>query len=196
MKENIFILSVVTIVAILSYAFINKNNNCQNKAVQNSADINTIKVGDKVADFTLPNALDKPVTLYDELKKGPVVITWYRGGWCPICNLTLHELQEYLPEIQANGANLIAISPETPDESISFKEKNELKFEVLSDSKNKVAKQLGIIDEKSSKGRHGEVPLPATIIVNKEGIVTYTFIPKNYRKRAEPEEIIVELKKL
>lgn len=194
MKENIFILSVVTIVAILSYAFINKNTNCQNKAVQNSDDINTIKVGDKIADFTLPNALHKPVTLYDELKKGPVVITWYRGGWCPVCNLTLHELQEYLPEIQANGANLIAISPETPDESISFKEKNELKFEVLSDSKNTVAKQLGIIDEK--KGRHGEVPLPATIIVDKDGIVTYAFIPKNYRKRAEPEDIVSELKKL
>ncbi len=83
------------------------------------------------------NALNKPVSLYDELKNGPVVLTWYRGGWCPYCNITLHVLQERLPEFKNEGATLIALTPEVPDKSLSTSEKNELKFTVLSDIDNK-----------------------------------------------------------
>jgi peroxiredoxin len=74
--------------------------------------------------------------------KGPVVLTWYRGGWCPYCNMTLHYLQEQLPNIQLKGANLLALTPELPDKSMSTVEKHELQFEVLSDVGNKQRRNM------------------------------------------------------
>ncbi|MDF9796854.1 peroxiredoxin [Catalinimonas alkaloidigena] len=105
------------------------------------------QVGAIAPDFTLNNALGKPVKLSDYLKKGKVILTWYRGNWCPFCNLTLHALQEELSNFKAHGANLIALTPELPDESISTSEKHGLQFEVLSDVGNKVAKEYGIVFE-------------------------------------------------
>ena len=102
------------------------------------------QVGDQAPDFTLNNALGKPVSLGDYLKKGNVVLTWYRGGWCPYCNFTLQELQNELPNFTTDGANLIALTPELPDQSITTAEKNNLKFEVLSDLGNKIAKEYGL----------------------------------------------------
>ena len=92
-----------------------------------------LNIGDKTPDFTLSNALNKPVSLYNELKNGPVILTWYRGGWCPYCNITLHNLQERLPEFQQAGATLMALTPELPDKSLSTSEKHNLEFTVLSD---------------------------------------------------------------
>ncbi|CAM3600128.1 redoxin domain-containing protein [Flavobacterium gelidilacus] len=87
-----------------------------------------LNVGDKAPNFTLKNALNKSVYLYDELKNGPVILTWYRGGWCPYCNITLNFLQEKLPEFKNAGATLIALTPEKPDKSLSTTEKNKLEF--------------------------------------------------------------------
>ncbi|GMT50343.1 MAG: hypothetical protein IEMM0008_1882 [bacterium] len=92
-----------------------------------------IKKGDKAPDFELNNATGKKVKLSDLLKKGSVVIVWYRGGWCPYCNIQLHALQKYLPEMKSLNATLVAITPHTPDNSISMIEKHKLQFEVLSD---------------------------------------------------------------
>jgi peroxiredoxin len=85
------------------------------------------------------------VQLNDYLKKGPVVLTWYSGGGCPYCNITLLYLQEQLLNIQLKRAVLLALTPELPDKSISTTEKHQLQFEVLSDVGNKVAKQYGIV---------------------------------------------------
>ena len=86
---------------------------------------NSLKTGDKVPDFNLPDARGGYVRLHDLLTKGPVVISFYRGGWCPYCNLELRALQNVLPEIRQLGAELVAISPQLPDESLSTAEKNE-----------------------------------------------------------------------
>jgi len=163
------------------------------------------QVGDKAPDFTLTNALGEPVTLSDYLKKGKVVLTWYRGGWCPYCNLTLHALQEELANFKANGAQLIALTPELPDESISTSEKHELEFEVLSDVGNQVAKEYGIVfqltdevaemynqsfDLNNHNGdESNELPLAATYIVNENGEIVYAFLDADYRNRAEPAEL-------
>ena len=173
----------------------------------------TLKVGEQVPDFTLPNALTKAVTLKELLQAGPVVISFYRGQWCPYCNLELRTLQQYLPLIQEQGATLVAISPQTPDNSLSTAEKNELTFEVLSDVGNQVAKKFGLVFTLPEQLRpiyegfginlpaHNgdetyELPLAATYIIDRKGTVVYCFVDSDYTKRLDPEIIVQTLSKL
>jgi peroxiredoxin len=164
------------------------------------------QVGDTAPDFVLNNAVGEPVQLQEYLKKGKVVLTWYRGGWCPYCNLTLHELQLQLDNFKLNGATLIALTPELPDSSISTTAKHDLEFEVLSDVGNKVAKEYGIVfkltDEVAAlynqafdmNGYNGdesnELPLAATYIIDENGQIIYAFLDADYRNRAEPSELV------
>lgn len=168
------------------------------------------QVGDVAPNFELKNAVGKIVSLQSYLAKGPVVLTWYRGGWCPYCNLTLQYLQHELPNFKLNGANLIALTPELPDNSMNTVEKNNLEFEVLSDIGNKVAKEYGIVFKltdaiiKKYNGRlekfngddSNELPLAATYIINTDGKIVYAFLDADYRNRAEPFEITAQLKTL
>ena len=183
------------------------------EAVAESGILETaINVRDKAPDFTLKNATGESVSLSDYLAKGPVILTWYRGGWCPYCNITLHYLQEFLPQFQAAGANLLALTPELPDSSLSTSEKHELEFAVLSDLQNGVAKDYGIVFTliqevatayQNSFGLHeyngdesDELPLAATYVIDQEGIVQWAFLDKDYRNRAEPEDILKAVKGL
>ena len=164
-----------------------------------------LQKGEKAPDFILTNAEGIDISLYEYLKKGPVVLTWYRGGWCPYCNLTLHALQEELPNIISAGGNLIALTPELPDNSLDTKEKHELQFEVLSDVGNKVGHQYGIVynltpelaDAYHKKfnihaqngDQSNQLPLAATYVIDQRGIVEYAFLDADYRNRAEPIEL-------
>lgn len=180
-----------------------------------SSDIakNALKTGDQATDFTLSNAVGKTVSLKDYLKKGPVVLSFYRGGWCPFCNLEFTALHNILPQIKALGATLIGISPETPDTSLSTIEKHQLKFEVLSDEGNEISAQYGLVMSVSEKMRphyfkwgfdlptlNGdetyELPLPATYIIGTDGIITADYINKDYTQRMEPEDIIIALENM
>ena len=102
-----------------------------------------IAVGEIAPNFTLLDATGKAVNLRSKLNEGPLVLSFYRGGWCPFCNLELQALQALLPEIKALGANLIGISPETPDTSMTTVEKQQLQFDVLSDVGNNTARDYG-----------------------------------------------------
>ena len=166
------------------------------------------KVGDKAPDFTLKNATGKEVSLKSLLKDGPVVLTWYRGGWCPYCNIAMAAMQKELPAIKKAGAQLVALSPELPDKTLSTKEKNHLEFEVLSDLNHSVAKDYGILFELTPKVRElykqkfdltefngkdagdGSLPLAATYIIDTDGTIRWAFLDADYRKRAEPAEIV------
>ncbi|MCL4121743.1 UNVERIFIED_CONTAM: hypothetical protein GTU68_011267 [Idotea baltica] len=176
------------------------------ESIENSGIISKAKqIGEQAPNFMLNNALGKPIALHDYLKKGKVVLTWYRGGWCPYCNLTLHQLQQELGNFKTHGATLIALTPELPDKSISTAEKHDLEFEVLSDIGNKIAKQYGIVfkltdavakrynDAFDLNGFNGdesnELPLAATYIINEQGVIIYAFLDADYRNRAEPSEI-------
>jgi peroxiredoxin len=183
------------------------------EAVKNSGILeNALNVGDKAPDFVLNNALNNPISLYDELKNGPVILTWYRGGWCPYCNITLQFLQNKLPEFQQAGATLIALTPELPDKSLSTSEKNELQFSVLSDVGNKVGKSYGVVFELTTDvasiyedafgmsdyngDESYQLPLAATYIIDQNGIIKYAFLDADYRKRAEPNDLIEVLETL
>ncbi|MEM8778304.1 MAG: peroxiredoxin-like family protein [Cyanobacteria bacterium P01_G01_bin.49] len=174
---------------------------------------NSLKCGDTMPNFRLSNALGKTRELQDLLQKGTVIISFYRGGWCPYCNLELRTLQQYLPQFQALGANLVAISPETPDNSLSTTEKNELTFEVLSDVGNQFAKTLGLvftlpealrpiyqnfgIDLAAYNGDNSfELPIPATYVVTQDTKIVEAFIEPDYTKRLDPEAIISTLENL
>ncbi len=175
-------------------------------------DILKINTGDKAPNFSLLNAIGETITLYKLLQKGKVILTFYRGTWCPYCNLQLQQYQQILEESNSLGANLVAISPQTPDESLTIKEKNELKFEVLSDNGNIVAKQfttvfknadaplramtsLGIDFNAHYPDDSQELPVPAVFIIEKNGMVSFAkAIDGDYRNRVEAVEIVNALK--
>lgn len=171
------------------------------------------KVGDTLADFTLPNHQGDRKSLSELREKGPVVITFYRGGWCPYCNMELRAYQNILAEINETGATLIAISPELPDQSLTTAEKNQLKFDVFTDISGEYIKeiglsftlpeslqhiypQLGINVEKHNGTGEFTLPLAGTLIVDSEGKITYAFVDTDYTKRADPCEIVEHLRRL
>jgi len=171
---------------------------------------NAAKKGDVFPDFKLPNAKGEEVALSNILEKGKAVITFYRGGWCPYCNLELKAFQNVLPEIKEKNATLIAITPETPDNTLSTQEKNELEFEVLSSENNGLARDLnlvfklpddlanlynkfGIDLEQSQGNQENELPIAATYIVEQDGTIGYHFLAEDYKLRADPEEVLANL---
>lgn len=169
------------------------------------------QVGEKLASFELPNQHGQTVFLSDLFKHGPVVVTFYRGGWCPYCNLALKTLQDNLGLIQELGATLVAISPETPDHTVTTAEKNAIGFPVLSDVGNGYAKQLGLvfvlpkslqelypqfgIDVPAHNGDASyTLPVPATYVVDPQGYIRYAFANVDYKQRASVDAIVEALK--
>lgn len=114
------------------------------KAKEFQQGAHAIKIGQKAPSFELPNPEGKSISLDSLLDNGPLVVTFYRGDWCPYCNLQLRALQAKLGEIYALGATLIAISPQVPDGSLTKNEIAEMEFTVLSDQDAKVASQYGV----------------------------------------------------
>ncbi|MEL6246409.1 MAG: peroxiredoxin-like family protein [Cyanobacteria bacterium J06648_16] len=172
---------------------------------------NALSVGAQAPDFALPNATGTTVKLSELLQQGPVVINFYRGEWCPYCNLELRAFQQLLPEFKQAGAQLVAISPELPDHSLSVTEKNELEFAVLSDVGNKVSKDYGLvftldptlrpiyekfgIDVPASNGDDSyELPMPATYVIDQSGNIRFAFADADYTKRAEPQAVLAVVK--
>jgi peroxiredoxin len=170
-----------------------------------------LQAGQRMPDFALPDAAGKLVNSADLRAGGPLLISFYRGHWCPYCNLELQALQTELASIKSYGATLVAISPQTPDQSLTTQEKNELQFPVLSDIGNGVARQFGLvftldaglrpiyqsfgIDITAHNGDDSfELPVAATYLVAQDGTVLKTFINIDYRERLSPEKAINWLK--
>lgn len=175
---------------------------------------NVLKVGEQAPNFELPDALGNQIKLSGLLENGAVVVTFYRGSWCPYCNLQLRALQAKLPEIQSLGATLVAISPEVPDASMTNNEISEMDFTVLSDQDAKVASKFGVawevpeflldhmrvdrnLDLKQINNGNGTVlPIPATFIVGTDGAIQWSYVNVDYRTRSEPDEIVEALKSI
>jgi peroxiredoxin len=174
---------------------------------------NAIGAGDRVADFTLPDPGGRSVSLTNILKAGPVVLTFYRGGWCPYCNIQLRAYQAILPELAALGARLVAISPQRAEGSLSTSETNGLTFDVLSDVGNVVARAFGLVwslpEELRAALRSNnkvlpeingdeswELPVPATYVIAPDGRVALAAVEVDYRRRLEPGAILASLRSL
>ncbi|MGB2685514.1 MAG: peroxiredoxin-like family protein [Olleya sp.] len=165
-------------------------------------------------EFNLPDPKGDQTSLSNLLNQGPVVVTFYRGSWCPYCNLQLRALQARVKDIHALGATLVAISPEVPDGSLTENDINNMDFIVLSDQDAKVASSYGVawkvpdflmdhmrvdrnLDLKQINNGNGSVlPIPATFIIGQDGLVKWNYVNVDYRTRSEPEEITEALKKL
>ena len=170
-------------------------------------------VGEMAPDFTLPAADGRMVSLEGLIAGGPAVIVFYRGGWCPYCNITLVGFQRVLPEIERRGARLIAVSPERPEHAANTRRNGALGFEVLSDPDGRVARLFGLwftlpddlahtyralgIDLPARNGNNSwALPMPATYVVGRDGVVAYAFVEADYTQRAEPAEVIAALDRL
>jgi peroxiredoxin len=173
-----------------------------------------LAIGDHAPNFTLPDARGKSVTLADLLVQGPVVVTFYRGEWCPYCNVQLRGLQAALPHFHELGASLVAISPQAPDHGLTITEKDELTFPVLSDLDQEVIRayriqftltgdledlQVNVFqnDPATQNADHTRsLPVPATFVIDRDGIVRAAFVSADWRYRPGPAEIIAALKAL
>src|SRR6266481_1228031 len=168
---------------------------------------NAKQVGDRAPEIILPDVHGQPFDVATLRATGPAIVTFYRGGWCPYCNLQLRAYQAVLPDIAARGATLVAISPQTPDFTLSTVQEKGLGFPVLSDGGNHVARRYGLVFVLSEalqelQKKFGnevprfngddswELPMPGTFIVSKEGIVRLASVDSDYRRRLEPAAIL------
>lgn len=168
------------------------------------------RTGDSAPTFTLKDHRGGDVSLQKLLGEGPVVLAFYRGQWCPYCDIQLRAYQEVLPQIRALGANLVAISPQTPDESLSTAEKRNLAFSVLSDVGNKVARSYGLVFKvpagldgvhkafgidlaKSNGDPSNELPVPGVFVIGRDGRIAFSYVNADYRERLEPAELLRRL---
>jgi peroxiredoxin len=173
-----------------------------------------VAVGDQLAPFTLPDATGQLQTLDELTVDGPAVIVFYRGGWCPYCNLTLRSYErDLLPQLSRYSARLIAISPETPDASLSTQEKDQLTYTVLSDTGAHLAGALRITFDPSQEGLGAQrtlgvdirttredggtrLPMPTVLIVDRDHIVRFVDIHPDYTGRTEASDIRAALQTL
>lgn len=170
----------------------------------------SLQRGATAPDFMLANQRGAPVTLSDLLRSNRVVITFYRGGWCPYCNIQLKAYQAVLPRLSALNALLVAISPQLPDASLSTAEQDGLTFDVLSDLGNQVARKFGLVytlpEELQAVLRSfnkvlpsingddsWELPVPATFVIDRDSRSLLSHVDVDYRNRLEPTAIIAAL---
>lgn len=172
-----------------------------------------LKVGDTLPEFVLPNAEGRLVSSRELLAQGPLVVAFFRGDWCPFCNLTLAALEDALPRIETTDARLVAMTPDANGLALRAKHRNSVHYDVLCDIDNGVAMQFGVVyrvpdeyrkfleDYKCDLGvRHGNdmwtLPMPSAFVIDRQGVIRYAFVNGDVLVRAEPDEIIAELKKL
>lgn len=167
-----------------------------------------LQIGDKAPAIVLPDAQGGTLDVATLLANGPVVVTFYRGGWCPFCNLELKAYQAVLPRLAAAGASLVAISPEKPDGTVDTVGKNALTFPVLSDVGQAVGKAFGIVYAFTEElrgvydgfkldipGRNGtaddwSLPLSATYVIGTDGVILFADTQADYRRRTDPLDVL------
>ena len=171
---------------------------------------NAKQVGDAAIDAQLVGWDGKTVTLSEVWKKGPVVLMWYRGGWCPYCSIQLRAMQKSMDQLKGAGATLVVLTPELPEKAKATAEANDLSMVALHDKDSVVAKQYGLVfqlpasivpayrDRIKLPEFNGnddmELPLAATYVINQEGKIAYAFLDADYKKRAEPAEVVEAVK--
>jgi peroxiredoxin len=172
-----------------------------------------LKIGDVMPSFLLPNAEGRLVFSDDLLRRGPLVVNFFRGNWCPYCRRTLEALELALPAIEGAGGHLVALTPDTGSHFAETKRQRNLTYEILSDVDGAIGLQFGVLFRAPERyrallvdagidleQRHGNagwfVPIPATFVVDQSGIVRGAFVNVDPTRRAEPDEIVGVLRDL
>ncbi len=166
-----------------------------------------LQVGDHAPEFTLPDVNGKPVSSADLLAKGPLIVTFIRGRWCPFCCATVEIWQSKLDEVKEASATLIAVSPMSSQQGDFMRDQHKLLFPILSDKGNQVAAQFGVAYAVPEYQQalfktvfinlphiHGEdswtLPLPATFVIGRDGVIRYSWADEDYTLRAEPSDVL------
>lgn len=187
--------------------------NANQQIIETGIEKTALKTGDTAPDFTLQSAKGGTVSLSERLKDGPVVVIFYRGGWCPYCNMELQAYQEELETLTSLGASLVAITPESPDNSLTTAEKNELSYDVLSDVGFEASDKFGLtfaFPEELVKVYSGfglnvpetngddawRLPIPAAYVIDQSGKIVLHHVDVNYTERLDPLDVIAALKAL
>lgn len=187
-------------------------SNSTQKLIHKELSKQALRENDLIPEFTLLNTTNQLIHINDVLDKHDyVVLSFYRGSWCPYCNLELKHLEKIQASLKILHTELIAISPQTNEQSLQAKEKLNLSFDILCDKNNAVAKKFGLVfsldDElrpiyenfgidilKSNKNGTFDLPMPATYVINKNHKIIYSFIDEDYTKRCEPNDILHAIK--
>ena len=181
--------------------------------VHSKIDENAIRSGAAIPFFTLPDSKDDLCDIAFRLQKGPLILSFYRGRWCPYCNLELRAYDDVVDAIEDHGASIVAVSPQTVDHTRQTAKMNDLEYDLLSDAGNRVARSFGLVfevpdDMKNVYRRHGmqlpafngddswELPIPATFVIDSEGKVAGRFVNADYSKRAEPSDVVALIEEL
>jgi peroxiredoxin len=171
-----------------------------------------LQVGDRAPDFTLTNTRGKRVALSTLLKKGPVVLFWYRGNWCPYCDAYLQAFSENLPSIYELGASILALSPELSEKAVVTRKENHVWYSILHDKNNQVARQYKLVYklpdeiltgfkdiinlEENNGTTSNELPITATYVVDQNRTIQYAFVDFDHTKRADPNDVIKKLQEI
>ena len=175
--------------------------------------LHSLRTGQKAPSFTLPDAVGQPVSLDTLLADGPVVLVFYRGNWCPYCNVQLRAYNQALAQFKAFNATLVAVSPQTPNLTSLTAEEKELRFPVLSDLGNTVAKQYGLAYQVGDAVYHtlhgvgidlatfngddsGELPLTGTFVIAQDGTIAWAATDANFKQRPDPAVLLDALASL
>jgi peroxiredoxin len=183
-------------------------------AVEQDGSAPGLSVGADAPDFVLPDATGRSVRLSELLRSAPVVLAFYRGEWCPYCNLTLRTWQERLAEMSKAGGQLVAISPQRPSNALSLTDKHELAFPVLSDESQDVIRAYKLrfnlppqlkelygnawaldLTEQNADGSWS-LPVPGTFVIGQDRRIKFAFVSADYRLRAEPDDVVAALQSL
>jgi peroxiredoxin len=172
----------------------------------------SLKVGDKVPDVMVD--LDgKKVQLSRIYAKGPVVLKFYRGGWCPYCMMELKHYEKMNAEFKKAGAQILAIAPDNASQIRNTKTKNSLSYDVVSDDNHEIAKKFKLVYKVDAKvvehlkkngvdlsvyhgDNENELSIPGTFVIGKDGVVAFAYVDADYRQRAEPSTVLQAVKAL
>jgi len=172
---------------------------------------NSLAVGSEAPGFELNDHNGKLISSADRLRRARLVICFFRGRWCPFCVGQLEAMNLIAPQIEASAASLLAISPQTVQQSFFMADQHKLRFPLLSDANNNIARQFGLIyrvpEEQQAIYRKAfvnlpfangdnswELPIPATFILETDGRILYRSTDEDYTERAEPSEILLQLR--
>ena len=175
--------------------------NAQNELPKSEIDIAPLLIGEKIPNITLQSVDGKAISLASVLNKKRTVLVFYRGGWCPYCNLHLAALGEAEKELLDLGYQIVAISPDAPNNLKVTEEKDKINYLLLSDSKGELAKAVGIafkapekytpVITKGSDGVNSEfLPVPSVFIVNLQSEIEFEYITPDYKHRISNDLLV------